>query len=99
MLQQVGLGHVLARVGGASCFSRGVQPNTRGEEASVDAGCSGGALPGDWEVPDCEMYAILKTLRRVADTIDPTGERDPPRVALCVDCESVLLKIAPNTRT
>ena len=44
-------------------------------------------MPSDWEIPDCEMYAILAYLQRVVDrSADPSTER----VLVLSDCAAAL---------
>ena len=60
----------------------GMQPGLSGSAAFVE-GAWGGRLPSDWEIADCEMYAVLRYLRSVvARSADPSSER----VLVLSDC-------------
>ena len=46
----------------------GMQPGRHGS-AAFAAGAWGGRLPPDWEIADCETYAILRYLQRVVERL------------------------------
>ena len=67
----------------------GAMPGLDGS-AAVVAGMWGGRLPSDWEIADCETYAILAYLKKVIDqSPDPSRER----VLVLSDCASALQAI------
>ena len=68
----------------------GIQPGVGWQEAAVVAGCWGGRLPSDWEISDCELFAIFAYLRRIVDrSADPSKER----VLVLSDCKTALQKL------
>merc|ERR1712185_747492 len=66
-----------------------MQPGLYGS-AAFAAGAWGGRIPSDWEIADCEMYAILRYLQRVVErSADPSAER----VLVLSDCAPALRSI------